>query len=179
MLDSDEQLSLLRLARRALEARVLRLPELAIGAGEEIAAVGGAFVSLHRLGALRGCLGRMEPSPLAQAVADLARAVADCDPRFHAVRPDELADIHIEISILTPERPILSPAEVEVGRHGLIVERESRRGLLLPQVACEQGWDAVTFVEHTCVKAGLPRHAWRNGAQMYVFEAFVFGERRA
>ena len=110
-------------------------------------------------------------------MAQLAASVSDSDPRFAPVRPGELDAIDVEISVLTPEREVTSIAEVEVGRHGLIVEQGGRRGLLLPQVATEYGWDAETFVSHTCLKAGLPSDAWRHGARMLVFEAQVFGER--
>ena len=166
----------MRLARRALEARVLKTADAEGAAEDEVLLASGAFVSIHRQGTLRGCLGRLEPLPLTVVVAQLARAVADSDPRFAAVAAEELAEIEIEISVLTPEREIHSPAEIDVGRHGLIVELHARRGLLLPQVATERGWDRVTFLEHTCLKAGLPRGAWQQGARMFVFEALVFGE---
>ena len=110
-------------------------------------------------------------------VAQLAASVSDSDPRFDPVRPSELNTIDLEISVLTPDQPVESIADVEVGRHGLIVEQDGRRGLLLPQVAIEHGWNAETFVVHACLKAGLPGDAWRRGAQIHVFEAQVFGER--
>jgi AmmeMemoRadiSam system protein A len=113
---------------------------------------------------------------LADVVVHLAAAVADSDPRFAPLDVIELSALDIEISVLTTARDIVSIAEIEVGRHGLIVERGYRRGLLLPQVATEHGWDAEQFVEHTCVKAGLARDAWRHGARISVFEAQVFGE---
>ena len=89
---------------------------------------------------------------------------------------DEVDEVDIEISVLTPEREIASVDEIEIGRHGLIVQQGHRRGLLLPQVATEYGWDVDTFVGHTCLKAGLPTDAWRSGARLFVFEALVFGE---
>jgi AmmeMemoRadiSam system protein A len=110
-------------------------------------------------------------------VAHLAASVSDSDPRFEPIRPDELADLDIEISVLTPEREVASIGDIEVGRHGLIIEQGGRRGLLLPQVATEYGWDAAAFVSYTCVKAGLSADAWRRGARILVFEAQVFGER--
>ena len=128
-------------------------------------------------GVLRGCLGHVETeAPLADTIVQLAAAVSDSDPRFDSVSALELERIDLEISVLTPEREIHSIADIDVGRHGLIVERGSRRGLLLPQVAIEHGWDALTFVSHTCLKAALPAEAWRDGARMLVFEAQVFGE---
>jgi AmmeMemoRadiSam system protein A len=176
VLSPDDQRHLLRIARRALQERVEGTPGAAPDADEEIGLASGAFVSIHRRGALRGCLGRVESHPLGRVIADLARAVADSDPRFEAVSPDELGDIDIEISVLTPEREIESPDRIDVGRHGLIVEQRGRRGLLLPQVAAEHGWDRLTFLEYACLKAGLPRNAWEHGARVFVFEAQVFGE---
>ena len=113
---------------------------------------------------------------MADTIANLAAAVSDSDPRFDAVSAPELDGIELEISVLTPEREIQSVADIEVGRHGLIVEQGQRRGLLLPQVATEHGWDAPTFAFHACLKASLPANAWREGARMLVFEAQVFGE---
>ena len=102
--------------------------------------------------------------------------MSDSDPRFEPVGPEELDEIDVEISVLTPEREIESVDDIEVGRHGLIVEQGYRRGLLLPQVAVEHRWDRTTFLEHTCLKAGLPRDAWQHGARLLVFEAEVFGD---
>jgi uncharacterized protein len=134
-------------------------------------------VTIHHRGELRGCLGRVEAAgPLERTIRSLAAALADSDPRFDPVRGDELDAIAIEISVLTLPLPVESIDQVIVGRHGLIVERGSRRGLLLPQVAAEHRWDAATFVAHTCLKAGLPTDAWRHGAQVLIFEAQVFGE---
>jgi AmmeMemoRadiSam system protein A len=179
MLTLDEQAALLVLARRALRARVLgetppALERLAGG----LAVPCGAFVSLHRGDELRGCLGRLTPDwPLARAVVHLAAIVADSDPRFGPVGPDELDALDIEISVLTPQREIASIDEIDIGRHGLVVEYGRARGVLLPQVAVEHGWDARGFVEHACLKAGLRADGWRRGARLCVFEAEVFSER--
>jgi uncharacterized protein (TIGR00296 family) len=89
---------------------------------------------------------------------------------------EDLAEVVLEISVLGPAEPLADPAEVEVGRHGLIVEQGTHRGLLLPQVPTEWGWDRETFVSQTCVKAGLAPDAWRTGATLFTFEAEVFGE---
>ena len=176
MISVDEQQQLLALARSALESRVKRVDFAA--PSRECGLIAGAFVTIHHRRVLRGCLGRLECDwPLDRLVCHLATVVADSDPRFEPVTPEELADIEIEISVLTPEQPITSIEEIDVGRHGLIVEQGYRRGLLLPQVAPEHGWDAVTFVEHTCRKAGLAPDAWRNGARLFVFDALVFGEQ--
>jgi AmmeMemoRadiSam system protein A len=175
----EDQQRLLSLARRALEARVRREAPPALDRGGALEWPRGAFVTIHCHGDLRGCLGRLDTDlPLAETVAQLAASVSDSDPRFEPVRPAELDDIEVEISVLTPDREVASIAEVEAGRHGLIVEHTGRRGLLLPQVAAEYGWDAETFVAHTCIKAGLPGDAWRYGARIFVFEAQVFGETR-
>jgi AmmeMemoRadiSam system protein A len=177
---ADERVRLLSIARRSLEARVRREGAPRPAAEGAIAAYCGAFVSIHTIEDLRGCLGRLErDAPLAHTVHDLAALVADSDPRFEPVRTYELPHLAIEISVLTPEERVGSIADVIVGRHGLIVEQGRRRGLLLPQVASERGWDSRTFVEHTCVKAGLARDAWRHGAGLFVFEAEVFAEAGA
>ena len=176
MLTPESQQQLLAIAYDALAARVRRLPV------PRPAAAGphpcqAAFVTIFCRGELRGCLGRLTPAmALPELVAHLAQEVADSDPRFDPVRPEELADISLEISVLTPEREIQALSEIEIRRHGLIVEKGSRRGLLLPQVATEHGWDRDTFVAHTCLKAGLAGDAWRHGARIFVFEAQVFGE---
>lgn len=126
---------------------------------------------------MRGCIGTIRPeSPLIQAVAEMARAAATSDLRFNSVTPREVEDLQIEISVLTPAEPVTEFGEIEIGVHGLIVEQGQRRGLLLPQVAPEWGWDREEFLEHTCIKAGLPRDAWRQGARVLRFSAEVFGE---
>jgi AmmeMemoRadiSam system protein A len=177
MLSDADRLCLLQLARRALEARVRRQPAPGPVSGGAFDLRCGAFVTLHIEGELRGCLGRIErDAPLSETILDLAAIVSDSDPRFAPVRLEELAAIEIEISVLTPEREVTSVTEIEVGRHGLIIERGARRGLLLPQVPVEYGWDRDTFLEHTCLKAGLSRNDWRHGARICVFEAVVFGE---
>jgi len=114
--------------------------------------------------------------PLPELIDHLAREVADSDPRFEPVQPGELPDISVEVSVLTPEREIASVDEIDIGRHGLIIEQGSHRGLLLPQVPTQHEWNRETFVAQTCLKAGLPADAWRRGARMFVFEAQVFGE---
>ncbi len=178
MIGPEDQQRLLALARRALEARVRRQSPPRAECGGVLDWTRGAFVTIHCHGDLRGCLGHIETeASLADTIAQLAASVSDSDPRFDAVSALELNGIDLEISVLTRGREIHSIADIEVGRHGLIVERGSRRGLLLPQVATEHGWDAPTFASQTCLKATLPADAWREGARMRVFEAQVFGER--
>ncbi len=143
----------------------------------ELARPAGAFVTLHEAGALRGCIGTFQADrPLYRNVAEMARAAAFEDPRFPPLRPEEFGRIDLEISVLSPMRRA-RPEEVEVGRHGVYIVHGLHRGVLLPQVAVEQGWDRETFLDHTCLKAGLPPGAWRHGAEVYVFEAEVFGEK--
>jgi AmmeMemoRadiSam system protein A len=138
----------------------------------------GVFTSLYLQGALRGCVGYVFPTtPLYRAVIETARAAAFEDNRFQAVKPYEAAGLHVELSILSPPQPI--PAEaVEVGRHGLVVSAHGFRGLLLPQVPVEHGWDRTTFLEQTCRKAGLPLDAWQKGATLEAFTAEVFGDEQ-
>jgi AmmeMemoRadiSam system protein B/AmmeMemoRadiSam system protein A len=137
----------------------------------------GVFVTLKKGGELRGCIGFAEAAaPLGRALIQAAIYAATEDPRFPPVGPSELKDIEFEISVLTPVRDIADPRTVVVGKHGLVVAMGDRRGLLLPQVPVENGWDRETFLEQGCLKAGLPRDAWRRGAKLGVFEAVVFHE---
>jgi AmmeMemoRadiSam system protein A len=137
----------------------------------------GAFVTLTRDGRLRGCIGYPLPiKPLAAAVAEMAVAAAFDDPRFEPVRAEELREIRIEISVLSLPVPIDDPRKVIVGRHGIIISKGSRKGLLLPQVPVEYGWDRETFLRHGCLKAGLSPDDWAKGARIEVFEAQVFHE---
>jgi AmmeMemoRadiSam system protein A len=137
----------------------------------------GVFVSLHKRDALRGCIGHIEPDqPLSRAVSSSAIAAASTDPRFDPVTPDEMRELQIEVSILGLLERVARADEIEIGRHGLLVERGWNRGLLLPQVAVEWGWDAEAFLSQTCHKAGLPLDAWRAAATIWRFEAEVFSE---
>lgn len=177
LIGADEQRRLLNLARRALEARVRGTTPPAVETDADDPRR-GAFVSIFWRGELRGCLGRLTSNlPIRRIVFQLAQAVADSDPRFEKVVVSELHEIGLEISVLTREREVTSVDEIEVGRHGLIVEHGASRGLLLPQVPTEQGWDRDTFLDQTCLKAGLDAGAWRRGARIFIFEAQVFGER--
>jgi AmmeMemoRadiSam system protein A len=175
---ADDQQRLLRLARQVFEARVRKAPPPPVEYGGALDWPCGAFVTIHHRGDLRGCLGRVDvDAPLADTIAHLAAVVSDSDPRFDPVSIGELPDISLEISVLTPEDEVRSIDQIEVGRHGLIIEQGHRRGLLLPQVATEHGWNRETFLDHTCRKASLPPDAWRRGARILIFEALVFGEK--
>ena len=176
---AEERQRLLTVARRSLEARVRRGPAATPDTRAPLDLPSGAFVSIHTGPQLRGCLGRITRDwALGRVVAHLAEAVSYSDPRFDPVTIDELPRLHIEISVLTPEVAMTGVEAIEVGRHGLIVECGGRRGLLLPQVATQHGWDAVTFLDHTCIKAGLPPQAWEHDARVYLFEALVFAEQQ-
>ena len=137
----------------------------------------GAFTTLYFRGELRGCVGHVYPiDSLYRTVAETARAAAFEDTRFWPITLDEASELEISLSILSPLRTV-QPDQVEVGRHGLLVSLHQHRGLLLPQVPIEHGWDRVTFLEQTCRKAGLPPDAWQTGARIEVFTAEVFGDR--
>ena len=177
MTPESERRALLRLARDSIAAHLEH--RTAPPAETPVAGrPGAAFVSIHNHGDLRGCIGHIEPTePVGAVIARCAVAAATEDPRFPRVTTSELSEIDIELSLLGPLQPVLSLDEIEVGRHGLVVEMGWHRGLLLPQVATEWGWDRAMFVTQTCLKAGLPTDAWQRGAKLYRFEAEVFGER--
>jgi AmmeMemoRadiSam system protein A len=180
MTSERDRTLLLQIAREAIAAHVNRRSRSAISNLQSavLARPAGAFVTLHNGGNLRGCIGHIEPTePLGKVVRRCAIAACSSDPRFPPVTPNELDAIDLEISLLGPLEPIAGPQDILVGRDGLVVERGWQRGLLLPQVATEWGWDADTFLAHTCQKAGLPRDAWQSGAKVWRFEAEVFGER--
>jgi len=136
----------------------------------------GAFTTLYLQRQLRGCVGYVLPViSLYRTVAETARAAAFEDTRFAPVTLAEARSLEVSLSILSPLR-VIKPEEVELGLHGLVVSYGGRRGLLLPQVPVEHGWDRLTFIEQTCQKAGLPRDAWKNGATLEAFTAEVFGD---
>ena len=178
-LDPEERWILLKLARHAIMEELeceSHCPEF--GPSPALDEPCGAFVSLHRKGQLRGCIGTFSArNPLEKTVQDMARAAAFQDPRFAPVNESEMEEIGIEISALSPMREIEDVESIEVGRHGLYVVDGPYSGVLLPQVAMEQRWDRYTFLEQTCVKAGLDRNRWRSGdIKIFVFSAEVFGE---
>jgi hypothetical protein len=177
-LTAEEKTELLKMARTALTEFLTRQTEIEDGSGRaKFRTPRGAFVTLTKGGDLRGCIGYMEPVlPLGQAVIRTAIFAATEDPRFRPVTAAELKDLRIEISVLTPVRAITDPHLVKVGTHGIIVEQGGSKGVLLPQVPIENGWDRETFLDQGCVKAGLPPDAWKRGAKISVFEAIVFHE---
>ncbi len=178
-LTEDQQQVLLKLARDTIEQWVTRqtLPDLPTDA-PVFAEPRAVFVTLHKHGQLRGCIGTLEArEPLAAAVRSSAVSAATQDPRFPPVSPAEMDDLEIEVSVLSPLRKVESAEDIEVGTHGVMVSQGARRGVFLPQVAPEQGWDRETMLNLLCAhKAGLPADAWRHGADLYVFTTQVFGE---
>lgn len=175
---SDERKILLQLAHDSILS-ALNGKEISLQPPTpHLAEARGVFTSLYIHGELRGCVGYVLPvGSVFETVAATARAAAFEDTRFYAVRPEEASQLQIELSILSPPQPI-SPEAVEIGRHGLLISMGGFRGLLLPQVPVEHGWDRVTFLEQTCRKAGLPRDAWQKGANVEAFTAEVFGEKK-
>ncbi len=179
MLDPEVRESLLRRARAAIAATIGQQRDTSPSTVQPPAIHAGAFVTLRKNGDLRGCIGYPDADrPLVDVVEHCAVSAAVSDPRFEPLTPHELEEIEVEISVLGPIEPVADIADVEIGRHGLIVAHGRRRGLLLPQVALEWNWDREEFAAHTCRKAGLPSDAWRKGATLYRFEAEVFGEDR-
>jgi AmmeMemoRadiSam system protein A len=178
-LSSDDWLALVEIARRAiagavLEKRIADFPPYPAS----LSGSGGAFVSLYHGGMLRGCVGQVEnPGPLADVVARSAINAALYDSRFPPINAGEVAALDIEISVLSlPER--LLPEAIVAGRHGLLVARGSKRGLLLPQVATERKWSGQRLLEETCLKAGLARDAWLDPAtEVFGFTAEVFSTK--
>jgi AmmeMemoRadiSam system protein A len=179
MTNSSDRQTLLALARAAVVARVSETAVPVPDASEVASRLCGAFVTLHRHGELRGCIGHVEADePLGRVIVRCAVAAATSDPRFPAVSVMELPEIDIELSLLGPLEPISTPDDIDVGRHGLVVELGWHRGLLLPQVATQWNWDREGFIAATCRKAGLRPDAWLKGAKVWRFEAEVFGEDR-
>jgi uncharacterized protein len=177
LLSVEDRQTLLRLAHESILS-ALEQREISLEApSEALAEASGVFTSLHFGDRLRGCVGYVRPEiSLYRAVAESARAAAFADTRFSPVTKEEAPQVCVELSVLSPLRPV-APETVEVGRHGLLITMNGHRGLLLPQVAVEHGWDRTTFLEQTCRKAGLPLNAWREGATIEAFTAQIFGEK--
>ena len=180
-LTEAEQQSLLDIARSTLDMQVRtgKLPEIT-PVTERLREPRGVFVTLHERGELRGCIGYVEAyKPLFEAVQEMAVAASSEDPRFTPVEPKELDAIDIEITVLSPLRPLPSPDSVVVGKHGLVIRKGRSSGLLLPQVPVEQGWDRKQYLEGVCLKAGLPRNAYKDSdARLSCFTGQVFGEKK-
>lgn len=174
---------LLQLVRNSIAAQVAGLPLPPAGLSELNEKHNGVFVSLHVENRLRGCIGYVEGlRSLPEAVQETAISAATRDPRFTPLSANELDQIAIEISVLSPLRQIESPAEIALGKHGVMLRLGHHQGLLLPQVALHHNWEAnfhgvETFLAHVCQKAGLPLDGWKNPeAEIYVFEAEIISE---
>lgn len=167
---------------------LLRIAHEAIAAGAEgrsyapkpaqgvLARPRGVFTTLYWRGKLRGCVGYVSAvRPLVNAVAETAYAAAFEDTRFAPVEREQVAELAVSLSVLSPAFSI-EPSQIQIGRHGLMIRDRGLRGLLLPQVATEHGWDVETFLEQTCFKAGLPGDAWKHGAKIEAFTAEIFAD---
>lgn len=180
-LTREEQNELLRIGREAIAAHCMNLPlpETAI-ASARLKENRGAFVTLHdKSKCLRGCIGTfMANKPLYETIREMAVQAAFHDPRFLPLEEEELKEIHIEISVLSPLKEVKDVDEIEVGRHGIYIIKGMHCGTLLPQVAIEYSWDRNTFLEHTCMKAGLPPDGWKKDATILIYSAQVFSETR-
>jgi len=178
-LTKEEKLKLLDIARKTLESHLKdgKVPRFDAPLGV-LAQKRGAFVTLKKHGQLRGCIGRIvADEPLYRVISGMAIESATGDPRFPRVRLDELKDLEIEISVLSPFEEVNDLEEIEVGKHGLMIRKGFYSGLLLPQVPTEYGWDRDTFLEHLCHKAGLPADAYKGkGVRIEKFSAVVFSE---
>jgi AmmeMemoRadiSam system protein A len=178
-LNPEEKKYLLMLARNTIETLLAKnsFPETQ-PVSKKIQKKFGVFVTLHKKGHLRGCIGYVEGyKPLFEAVMDMAKSAAFNDPRFPPVKEDELKDIDIEVSVLSPLKNIENIDEIQVGEHGIIIQQGYHKGLLLPQVATEWGWDREEFLRQTCHKAGLPVNAWQESdTQIQIFSAEIFSE---
>jgi uncharacterized protein (TIGR00296 family) len=184
LLTDDEGMIALRLARGAIEHAVTKKKMPNITLTKAFSEKRGVFVTLNKRGELRGCIGFPYPiMPLADAVADAAVSAALQDPRFPPVRAQEIPVLELEVTVLTLPQPLTCdpvqrPAHIEVGRHGLIVRGRGSGGLLLPQVATEYGWDSTTFLDHTCIKAGLSARCWaQSSIEVLTFEGQIFHEQ--
>lgn len=180
-LGREERKELLNIAREAIYSHFRGSPprDFSLKSGG-LEAYRGAFVTLHdRYGRLRGCIGTfIAEKPLYKTVRDMAVQSAFHDPRFFPLKESELGETDIEISVLSPLREIRKTDEIEIGKHGIYIIKGRHCGTLLPQVAVEHGWDANTFLEQTCIKAGLPQDGWKEDAVILTYSAQVFSETR-
>jgi AmmeMemoRadiSam system protein A len=177
-LSQAQQQALLKLARDAI-AEQLNTGKVSGSVLDDpaLARQCGAFVTLKENGELRGCIGRMQgDQPLCDVVRQMAVAAATGDPRFPPLKPEELGQVEIEISVLSPLRRITDTEQIEIGKHGLLISQGGQQGVFLPQVPVEQGWDRNQYLENLCAKAGLMPGCWRQNAALYTFTAEVFGE---
>jgi AmmeMemoRadiSam system protein A len=173
---AEERVLLLRLAHEAIESALENRKMPVDPPSSHLHEPRGVFTTIYLHDELRGCVGYVMPvTSLYRGVIETARAAASEDSRFRPVTRIEMPELKVSLSVLSPLSAV-TPDQIEVGRHGLVVNWAGRRGLLLPQVPIEHHWDRVTFLEQTCRKAGLPMDAWKMGATLEAFTAEVFGE---
>ncbi len=179
ILTIEEQQSLLNLARIEIGKRLdIDCSDYKYQPFELFKEERGAFVTIHLHGDLRGCIGYIEPvASIEETIKDMAISAAFRDPRFMPLSKDEFSEIDLEISILSPIELVKDPNEIIVGQDGLIITKNGKKGLLLPQVPVEQNWDRITFLEHLCLKAGLSPNSWLDNPVLQKFSAVVFGEK--
>ena len=178
LLTKKEQTQLLKIARETIVAHTNKTPlPLVDSVTKGLENKNGCFVTIKQQGQLRGCIGNfVSDKPLYQLVQEMAICAAVRDPRFYPMEPSDLNDFELEISVLSPLKLIASVDSVTVGIHGLYIVKNNNRGVLLPQVAVEYGWDRDAFLRHACLKAGLPEDAWMKDCEIYTFTALVFSE---
>jgi AmmeMemoRadiSam system protein A len=175
----EERAILLELAHQSILSALERHEISLTAPSPHLAEPRGAFTTIYFQKVLRGCVGYVLPvASVYRTVAETARAAAFEDTRFTPITMEEARGLDVSLSILSPLK-VIKPEEVEIGVHGLVVVKDGRRGLLLPQVPVEHGWDRVTFIQQTCRKAGLALDAWQQGATLEAFTAEVFGDREA
>lgn len=178
MFAKDEKRQLLMIAREAITSFISSgsLPPREVKS-EKLNGMFGCFVTIKKEGKLRGCIGNfISDKPLYRLVQEMAVAASTRDPRFYPMKKPDLENFSLEISVLSPLQKIESIDDIQVGTHGIYMERNMHRGVLLPQVATEQGWDRETFLQQTALKAGMGRDDWKDNTDMYIFSAEVFNE---
>jgi len=180
-LNRQEQNELLALARNTMKIFLATANrDYPVNSNPVFSEKRGVFVTLHRSGELRGCIGYPLPyKPLWQAVVDNAIAASSEDPRFPQVSAAELPQLEIEISVLSVPQKVAGHEQVRVGRDGIIISKGFQRGLLLPQVPVEQGWNLEQYISYGCRKAGLAPDEWKKGVQIETFQALVFSEKES
>jgi AmmeMemoRadiSam system protein A len=178
LLTKKEQKELLKIARDTIVGSVIsgKIPGVA-PSSPGLNLHSGCFVTIKQKGELRGCIGNfVSDQPLYLLVQEMAVSAATRDPRFYPMKEHDLTGFSLDISVLSPLEKAASVEEIQVGVHGIYIVKGSYRGVLLPQVATEYGWNRDQFLQHTCIKAGLPQDAWQGECDIYLFSAQVFGE---
>lgn len=178
LLTKKEQKELLKIARKTIVDYVTNrnIPAV-VTTSPGLNLHSGCFVTVKKKAELRGCIGNfVSDQPLYLLVQEMAVSAATRDPRFYPMKTDDLTDFKLDISVLSPLEKAGSVEEIQVGIHGIYIIKGSYRGVLLPQVATEYGWNRDQFLQHTCIKAGLPQDAWQGECEIYIFSAQVFGD---